>query len=68
MHTTIIMLPDLDGRDCVADIVNVIHDLPGIDNVEVVPETGVVSVAHSPLVSGDDICQALEDAGFPAQR
>ncbi len=68
MHTTVITLLGSEGVDCVEDIVNVIHDLPGIDSVDVSPETGTVSVEHSPLVSADDICRALEDGGFPVQR
>lgn len=68
MHTTVITVCDLDGEHCIAEITNVIHDLPGIDTVEVTPETGAVSVEHSPLVSEADILQALEDAGYEVQR
>lgn len=64
MHTTLITLCGLDGEDCIHDITNVIHELPGINMVDVAPETGVVSVEHNPLVSEADIRQALEDAGF----
>jgi copper chaperone CopZ len=68
MHTTVIALLDVEGGDDEADVVNVIHDLPGIARVDVALDTGVVSVEHSPLVSGDDICQALEAAGFAVRQ
>ncbi len=64
MHTTVITVGELDGEHCITEITNLIHDLPGIDTVDVAPETGVVSVEHSPLVSETDIRQALEDAGY----
>jgi copper chaperone CopZ len=64
MHTTVITVGDLDGEQAIAEITNVIHELPGIDTVDVAPETGVVSVEHSPLVSEADIRFALEDAGY----
>lgn len=68
MHTTIIIESGVEGPDCAADIVNIVHELPGIDSVDVSPETGTVSIEHSPLVSEDDICRVLEDGGFPVQR
>ncbi|MBU0602484.1 MAG: heavy-metal-associated domain-containing protein [Gammaproteobacteria bacterium] len=64
MHTTVITVCGLEGEDCIPDITNIIHDLPGIDSVEVAPETGAVSVEHSPLVGEVDIRQALENAGY----
>lgn len=67
MHTTVMVVGDIDGEDGIAEIVNVIHDLPGIDTVDVAPETGVVAVEHSPLVSEADIRLALEDAGYEVQ-
>ena len=67
MHTTIITVGDLDGEQAIAEITAVIHELPGIDTVDVSPETGVVSVEHSPRVSEADIRFALEDAGYEVQ-
>ena len=31
MHTTVITVGDLDGEQAIAEITNVIHELPGID-------------------------------------
>lgn len=64
MHTTLITVDGLESEDCVHEITNVIHELPGINMVEVALATGTVSVEHSPLVSEADIRQALEDEGY----
>lgn len=68
MRTTLIIESGIESPDCASAIINIIQDLPGIDSVDVSPETGTVSVEHSPLVSEDDICRVLEDGGFPVQR
>lgn len=64
MHTTLISVDGLVGEEDVHDVVNTIHELPGISMVEVAPATGVVSVEHSPLVCEADIRQVLEDEGY----
>lgn len=68
MHTTLMMLCDLEVEHRITEITNVIHDLPGIDTVVVALETGVISVEHSPLVSEADIRQALEEAGYDGRQ
>ncbi|WP_018228110.1 heavy-metal-associated domain-containing protein [Methyloversatilis universalis] len=64
MHTTLITVDGLRGEDDVNDIINAIHELPGISLVEVALATGVISIEHNPLVCEADIRQALEDDGY----
>jgi hypothetical protein len=62
VRTRLIRLCDLYGGNRFTEITNVIRDPPGIGIVVLAPETGVVSVVHSPLTSEADISQALEEA------
>jgi copper ion binding protein len=49
---------------CVASVTEEVQEIPGVENVEVVLETGNLSVTSSEPVDDDAVKTAVEDAGY----
>lgn len=64
MKTALIKITGMKNEECVRLVTNAIQDLPGIGHVALSLITGEASVAHGPMVSEQDIRQAIIDAGF----
>lgn len=64
MQTVLIKIAGMKNEECVRLVTNAIQDLPGIGHVALSFITGEVRVAHGPMVSEEDIRQAIVDAGF----
>ena len=66
MKTTLIKVTGMNSAQCVRRVTNAIQDLPGIGQVALSLDSGAASVEHGPMVSEQDIRQAILDAGFDA--
>ncbi len=66
MNTTRIKVAGMESAQCVRLVTNALQDLPGIGHVEVSLANAEASVEHGPMVSHEDIRQAIQDAGFDA--
>lgn len=49
---------------CVASVTEEVQELPGVDNVEVVLETGAVSIISSQPIDDAAVKAAVEEAGY----
>ncbi len=49
---------------CVASVTEEVQEIPGVENVEVVLQTGNLSVTSSEPVDDDAVKTAVEDAGY----
>jgi copper chaperone len=49
---------------CVASVTEEVQEIPGVENVEVVLETGSLSVTSSEPVDDAAVKAAVEDAGY----
>jgi len=49
---------------CVMSVTEEVQEIPGVENVEVVLETGSLSVTSSEPVDDDAVKAAVEDAGY----
>ncbi len=65
-HTRLVV----DGMSCEACSVAVQHALrlPGVSQVEVKLDTGVVDVAHTAATSVEALVGAIEDTGYEVQE
>ena len=66
MKTTLIKVAGMNNEECVRLVTNAIQDLPGIGQVELSVDNAEASIEHGPMVSEQDIRQAILDAGFNA--
>lgn len=66
MKTTLIKVAGMNNEECVRLVTNAIQDLPGIGRVELSLANGEASIEHGPMVSEQDLRQAILDAGFDA--
>ncbi|MEO6352120.1 MAG: heavy-metal-associated domain-containing protein [Oxalobacteraceae bacterium] len=64
MKITVIKVVGMNTAECVRQVTNAIQDLPGIGQVALSLASGVASIEHGPMVSEQDIHQAVLDAGF----
>lgn len=64
MKTILIKVTGMNNEECVRLVTNAIQDLPGIGQVELSLTNGEASIEHGPMVSEQDIRQAILDAGF----
>ncbi len=49
---------------CVASVTEEVHEIPGVENVEVVLETGAVTVTSTEAVEREAVQAAVEEAGY----
>jgi copper chaperone len=49
---------------CVASVTEEVQELPGVENVDVVLETGAVTVTSSEPLEDDAVRAAVEEAGY----
>jgi copper ion binding protein len=49
---------------CVMSVTEEVQEIPGVENVEVVLQTGNLSVTSSEPVDDDAVKAAVEDAGY----
>ena len=49
---------------CVASVAEEVSEIPGVDDVQVVLETGTVSVTSSRPLEDTDVRAAVEEAGY----
>jgi copper ion binding protein len=49
---------------CVASVTEEVQEIPGVENVEVVLETGAVTVTSAQPLGDDAVQAAVEDAGY----
>ncbi len=49
---------------CVASVTEEVHELPGVENVEVVLETGAVTITSTDPVDREAVQAAVEEAGY----
>ena len=49
---------------CVASVAEEVAELPGVQRVDVVLESGALTVDAEPPLSDDDVRKALEEAGY----
>jgi copper chaperone len=49
---------------CVASVTEEVSEIPGVDDVQVVLETGTVSVTSSRPLEDTDVRAAVEEAGY----
>jgi copper chaperone len=49
---------------CVASVTEEVRELPGVENVDVVLETGAVTVTSSEPLEDDAVRAAVEEAGY----
>jgi copper chaperone len=49
---------------CVASVTEEVQEIPGVDNVDVVLETGAVTVTSSQPLDDDAVRAAVEEAGY----
>lgn len=66
MKITLLKVTGMNDEQCVRLVTNAIQDLPGIGRVELSLASGQASIEHGPMVSEDDLRQAIADAGFDA--
>ena len=49
---------------CVMSVTEEVQEIPGVENVDVVLETGSLTVTSSEAVDDDAVKAAVEDAGY----
>lgn len=49
---------------CVASVTEEVQEIPGVENVEVVLDTGAVTVTSSQPLDDDAVRAAVEEAGY----
>ena len=49
---------------CVASVTEEVQEVPGVENVDVVLETGVLTVTSSSDVDDEAVRKAVEEAGY----
>ena len=49
---------------CVASVTEEVREIPGVENVDVVLETGTLTVTSAQPVADDAVKAAVEDAGY----
>ena len=49
---------------CVASVTEEVQEVPGVEDVDVVLETGVLTVTSSSDLDDDAVRQAVEEAGY----
>jgi copper chaperone len=49
---------------CVASVTEEVAELPGVQRVDVVLESGALTVDAEPPLSDDDVREAVEEAGY----
>jgi copper chaperone len=49
---------------CVSSVTEEVQEIPGVDNVDVVLETGAVTVTSSQALDDDAVRAAVEEAGY----
>ena len=49
---------------CVASVTEEVQEIPGVENVDVVLETGAVTVTSSQALDDDAVRVAVEEAGY----
>ena len=49
---------------CVASVTEEVREIPGVENVDVVLETGTLTISSSQPVGDDAVKAAVEDAGY----
>ena len=65
METITLNVKGMTCMGCVRSVKNVLEPIPGVSNVEVVLETGKVTLAFDPAQSNTDVFKsAIEDAGY----
>ncbi len=64
MHTANITIEGMRDEYCLRAVTNAIQDLPAIGHIHICLNSGEATVEHGPLLTPDDIRQAVEDAGY----
>jgi copper chaperone len=64
MTTEQFKVPGMSCSHCVNAVTKEVSALPGVQNVDVVLDTKLVTVAHDPAVSTNQIVAAIQEAGY----
>jgi len=49
---------------CVASVTEEVQEIPGVEQVEVVLESGALTIASADPVADDEVKEAVETAGY----
>lgn len=49
---------------CVASVTEEVQEIPGVENVDVVLETGAVTITSTEPVDGEAVKAAVQEAGY----
>ena len=49
---------------CVASVTEEVQEIPGVENVEIVLETGAVTITSAEPIDDADVRSAVEEAGY----
>jgi copper chaperone len=63
-HTAEFTVTGMTCGHCVASVTEEVQEVPGVENVDVVLETGVLTVTSSSDVDDEAVRKAVEEAGY----
>jgi copper chaperone len=64
MNTSTYEVTGMTCGHCVASVTEEVQELPGVVDVQVVLETGALTVTSDPAVADDAVKAAVEEAGY----
>lgn len=64
MQTSTYTVTGMTCGHCVSSVTEEVQEIPGVDGVQVVLETGAVTITSSRPVDRDAVLAAVEEAGY----
>ena len=63
-HSSSYTVTGMTCEHCVASVTEEIQEIPGVEQVEVVLESGALTIASTEPVADDEVKAAVETAGY----